>query len=92
MSLPSTQSVSRPTSRTSTNRVETLSAQDEVFIEAVKNLSPGANRELSPTQNFCMRLAAGLEKLPPRIKNQLELEFLTRLTEMENKYIYDQQN
>ncbi|CAG9771715.1 unnamed protein product [Ceutorhynchus assimilis] len=41
------------TGSTSTNKTDTSTVQDEVFIEAVKNLAPGANRELSPTQNFC---------------------------------------
>lgn len=85
-STPSTsRGTSRPQSRSDSRNQ--LSLQDEMFIDAIKNL-PGDNHTFSSIQNFCLRLADGLEKLPPRISNQLQLEFLTKLTEMENKYVY----
>lgn len=82
-SPPSTPLTSRPTSR---NQEHTLSAQDELFLNTIRDLP--APRELTPTQNFCIRLADGMDKLPPRIRNQIQVEFLQRLTEMENLYVY----
>lgn len=65
-----------------------MDATDQAFIEAVRNLpSSTATRELSPIQSFCMRLADGLEKLPPRVSNNVQLEFLQKIIELENKYL-----
>ena len=78
-----------PTSRpTSTNQSHEMSAQDEMFLKAIGELPKP--KEFTPTQNFCLRLANGMDKLPPRIRNQLQVEFLQRLTEMENLYVYNE--
>lgn len=87
MTLPDTPSTSRSSSKIS--HVEPLlSSQDRAFIDVIKTLPAPQHCAPTPTQNFCLRLADGLDKLPPRISNQLQVEFLSRLTEMENLHVY----
>lgn len=85
---PST-STSASQSRPGSRNQNQLSAQDEMFLDAIRNLPAPREATPTPSQSFCLRLADGMDKLPPRVRNQLQLEFLQRLTEMENLYLYN---
>lgn len=43
-----------------------------------------------PVDCFMVRLAEGMRKLPYRIRSKLELEFLNRLHEVEEKVHYEE--
>lgn len=77
------------TCRPSSADTSTLTAADQAFLETLTSLNSTANmkgQKMTAAEYFCMRLADGLDRLPSAIRNQLELEFLQKLTKAENEY------